>query len=165
MPFATTGIHGLSQLNVWWRRLGIQHQRILPASPQQNGAHERMHRTLKAATARPPQSHVTAQQRAFNRFGVLYNEERPHQFLEGRTPASLYHPSPRPSTGGLPPIAYPGHYIPKRVTNAWTIRFKKRLLFIANSLKHQVLGLEEVDDGVWSIHFCNGLLAPVDERD
>jgi transposase InsO family protein len=46
-----TGIHGLSQLNVWWIRLGIQHQRILPANPQQNGAHERMHRTLKAATA------------------------------------------------------------------------------------------------------------------
>jgi putative transposase len=94
VPFATTGIHGLSQLNVWWMRLGIQHQRILPASPQQNGAHERMHRPLKAATARPPQGHLTAQQRAFNRFRVLYNEERPHQFLEGRTPASLYRPSP-----------------------------------------------------------------------
>jgi putative transposase len=67
VPFATTGIHGLSQLNVWWMRLGIQHQRILPASPQQNGAHERMHRTLKAATARPPQSHLPAPQRAFNR--------------------------------------------------------------------------------------------------
>ncbi len=88
-PFATTGIHGLSQLNVWWIRLGLQHQRILPASPQQNGAHERMHRTLKAATARPPERHLTAQQRAFNRFRVLYNEERPHQFLAGRTPATL----------------------------------------------------------------------------
>lgn len=165
VPFATTGIHGLSQLNVWWLRLGIQHQRILPASPQQNGAHERMHRTLKAATARPPQSHVTSQQRAFNRFRVLYNEERPHQFLGGRTPASIYHPSPRLYTGGLPPIEYPGHYIPKRVTNAGTIRFKKRLLFIANSLKQQVLGLDEVDDGIWSIYFCNVLLARVDERD
>ncbi len=79
---------------VWWLRLGIQHQRILPASPQQNGAHERMHRTLKAATARPPQGHLTAPQRAFNRFRVLYNDERPHQFLGGRTPGSLYQPSP-----------------------------------------------------------------------
>lgn len=165
VPFATTGIHGLSQLNVWWIRLGIQHQRILPASPQQNGAHERMHRTLKAATARPPQGHLPAQQRAFNRFRVLYNEERPHQFLGGRTPASLYCPSPRPYTGALPPIAYPGHYIPKRVTNAGTIRLKKRLLFIANSLKQQLLGLEEIDDGIWSIYFCNVLLARVDERD
>ena len=102
VPFATTGIHGLSQLNVWWLRLGIQHQRILPASPQPNGAHERMYRTLKAATARPPQRHLTVQQRAFNRFRVLYNNnERPHQFLGGRTPASLYRPSPRAYTGGV----------------------------------------------------------------
>jgi putative transposase len=165
VPFATTGIHGLSQLNVWWIRLGIQHQRILPASPQQNGAHERMHRTLKAATARPPQRHLLAQQRAFNRFRVLYNDERPHQFLRGRTPASLYYPSPRAYTGAVRPIEYPGHYIPKRVTNAGTIRFKKRLLFIANSLKQHVVGLEEVDDGVWSLYFCNVLLARIDERD
>ncbi len=165
VPFATTGIHGLSQLNVWWIRLGLQHQRILPASPQQNGAHERMHRTLKAATARPPQAHLPAQQRAFNRFRVLYNYERPHQFLGGRTPASLYQPLARRYTGGLPPIEYPGHYIPKRVTNAGTIRFKKRLVFIANSLKQHVLGLEEIDDGIWSIYFCHVLLARIDERD
>src|SRR6266852_7821560 len=165
VPFATCGIHGLSQLNVWWIRLGLQHQRILPASPQQNGAHERMHRTLKAATARPPQAHLPAQQRAFNRFRVLYNDERPHQFLGGRTPAALSQPSPRPYTGGLPPIEYPGHYIPKRVTNAGTIRLHKRLLFIANSLNQHLLGLEEVDDGVWSIYFCHVLLARVDERD
>jgi putative transposase len=165
VPFATTGIHGLSQLNVWWMRLGIQHQRIRPASPQENGAHERMHRTLKAATARPPERHLVAQQQAFNRFRVLYNDERPHQFLGGRTPASVYHPSPRPYTGAVPPIEYPGHYIPKRVTNAGTIRFKTRLLFIANSLKQQVVGLEEVDDGVWSLYFCNVLLARIDERD
>ncbi len=65
----------------------------------------------------------------------------------------------------MPPIEYPGHYIPKRVTNAGTIRLKQRLLFIANSLKQQIVGLEEVDDGVWSIYFCNVLLARVDERD
>lgn len=165
VPFATTGIHGLSQLNVWWMCLGIQHQRILPGHPQQNGAHERMHRTLKAATARPPQSHLLAQQRAFNRFRLVYNEERPHQSLEGRTPASVYRPSPRLYTGRVPPFEYPGYYIPKRVTNAGTIRFKKRLLFLANALKQHVVGLEEVDDGIWSIYFCNVLLARVDERD
>jgi putative transposase len=165
VPFATTGIHGLSQLNVWWMSLGIQHQRILPGHPQQNGAHERMHRTLKAATAHPPQNHLAAQQRAFNRFRVVYNEERPHQFLEGGTPASVYRLSPRLYTGRVPPFQYPGHYIPKRVTNAGTIRFKKRLLFLANALKQHVIGLEEVDDGIWSIYFCNVLLARVDERD
>ena len=102
VPFATTGIHGLSQLNVWWLRLGIQHQRILPASPQQNGAHERMHRTLKAATARPPQGHVAAQQRSFNRFRIVSNEERPHQFLGAPRPPRATGPR-RASTPGASP--------------------------------------------------------------
>ena len=165
VPFATTGIHGLSQLNVWWLRLGIQHQRILPAHPQQNGAHERMHRTLKAEAIRPPRATLGTQQRAFNAFRHLYNDERPHQPLRSRTPASLYRPSPRPYDGTLPPIAYPAHFIVKRVTNAGTIRLRKRLLFLANSLKQHTVGLEEVGDGVWSIHFCQVLLARVDERD
>ena len=165
VPFATTGIHGLSQLNVWRLRLGIQHQRILPASPHQNGAHERMHKTLKGDAIRPPRPNLTTQQRAFNAFRHLYNEERPHEALGCRPPASLYRPSAREYVGALPPVEYPGHFIVKRVTNAGTIRLKKRLLFIANALKQHPVGLEEVDDGIWSIHFCNVLLGRVDERD
>ena len=165
VPFASTGIHGLSQLNVWWLRLGIQHQRTRPASPQENGAHERMHKTLKAEAIRPPRATLAPQQRAFNRFRAEYNDERPHQFLRGATPTSRYRPSPRLYTGILPPIEYPGHFIVKRITNAGTFRFKKRLLFIANALKQHTIGLEEVDDGIWSIHFCRVLLGRVDERD
>ena len=165
VPFATTGIHGLSQLNVWWMQLGIQPQRIRPGCPQQNGAHERMHRTLKAATACPPAGNLSAQQRAFHRFRVLYNEERPHQFLAGHTPASVYRTSPRSFTGRISAFEYPGHYLPKRVTNAGTIRFKDRLLFIATPLKQHVVGLEEVDDGIWSLYFRDVLLARLDERD
>jgi transposase InsO family protein len=165
VPFATTGIHGLSQLNVWWMQLGIQHQRILPASPQQNGAHERMHRTLRAATARPPERHLGAQRQAFDRFRVLYNDERPHEFLDGQPPASVHRPSPRPYTGRVPPMEYPGHFLLKRVTNAGTFRLHRRLVFIANSLKQLVIGLEEVDDGIRSIYFGQVLLARLDERD
>src|SRR5256886_204135 len=165
VPFATTGIHGLSQLNVWRLRLGIQHQRILPASPHQNGAHERMHKTLKGDAIRPPRPNLTTQQRAFNAFRHLYNEERPHEALGGRPPAALYRPSAREYVGALPPVQYPGHFIVKRVTNAGTIRLRKRLLFIANALKQHPVGLEEVDDAIWSIHFCNVLLGRVDERD
>ena len=164
-PFATTGIHGLSQLNVWWLRLGIQHQRILPAQPQQNGAHERMHKTLKGDAIRPPRSTLVTQQRAFNAFRRLYNDERPHEALQNRPPATLYRPSPRAYSGAVPPIEYPGHFLVKRVTNAGTIRLKKRLLFIANALKQHPLRLEEVADGIWSIHFCRVLLGRVDERD
>ncbi len=165
VPFATTGIHGLSQLNVWWMRLGIQHQRILPAHPQQNGAHERMHKTLKAEAIRPPRGSLAAQQRTFNSFRTLYNQERPHEHLSGRTPASFYRPSPRPYPETLPPLEYPGHFLVKRVTNAGTFRFKHRLLFIANALKQHHIGFEEVDDGIWSIYFGRVLLARLDERD
>lgn len=165
VPFATTGIHGLSQLNVWWMRLGIQHQRILPAHPQQNGAHERMHKTLKAEAIRPPRGTLAAQQRAFNAFRQLYNEERPHAALDGATPASRYEMSPRAYTGVLPPLEYPGHFLVKRVTNAGTFRFKDRLLFIANALKQHHIGLEETGDGIWSIYLNTVLLARLDERD
>ncbi len=165
VPFATTGIHGLSQLNVWWLRLGIQHQRILPAHPQQNGAHERMHKTLKGDAIRPPRANLPTQQRAFTAFRHLDNDERPHQALRGRTPASLYRPSPRAYPDVPPPIDDPGHFIVKRVTNAGTVRFKKRLVFIADALKQHPIGLEEVDDGIWSLYFCRVLLGRIDERD
>ena len=165
VPFATTGIHGLSQLNVWWMRLGIQHQRILPAHPQQNGAHERMHKTLKAEAIRPPRGSLAAQQRAFNSFRTLFNEERPHEHLAGRTPASVYRSSPRPFPQKLPSLEYPGHFLVKRITNAGTFRFKHRLLFIANALKQHHIGLEEIDNGIWSIYFGQVLLARLDERD
>jgi hypothetical protein len=156
----------LSQLNVWWMRLGIQHQRIMPASPQQNGKHERMHRTLKAEATRPAKANLRAQQRTFDEFRHIYNDERPHSALEGRTPASQYRESNRSYNGGrLPPFEYPGHFIIKRVTGAGTFKLSGRLLFISQALGQHLVGLEEVDDGVWSIHFCHVLLARVDERD
>lgn len=165
VPFATQALHGLSQLNVWWIRLGIQHQRILPAHPQQNGAHERMHKTLKAGAIRPPRATLPAQQRAFARFRREYNEVRPHATLGGRTPASVYHASPRPFPRRLPPIEYPGHYLVKRITSGGTFRFGRRLLFLANPLEGYDVGLDETEDGIWSIDFCQVLLARFDERD
>jgi transposase InsO family protein len=165
VPFATTGIHGLSQLNVWWMRLGIQHQRSRPATPQDNAAHERMHKTLKRGACRPPRGSLAAQQHAFNTFRREYNDERPHQHLSGRAPGDRYRCSLRPYPAQLPPLEYPGHFLVKRVTNAGTFRFKHRLLFIANALKQHHIGLEEVDNGIWSIYFNRVLLARLDERD
>ncbi len=100
--------------------------------------------------------------RAFRR---LYNDEGPHPALGGRPPASLFRPSPRVYPDVLPPIEYPGHFSVKRVTNAGTVRFKKRLVRIANALKQHPIGLEEVDDGIWSIYCCRVLLGRIDERD
>jgi transposase InsO family protein len=164
-PFASIGIHGLTHLNVWWMRLGIQHQRMNPGSPQENPAHERMHRTLKAEAVRPPRANLRAQQRAFNAFRAEYNTVRPHESLGGDCPAEHYRSSRRPFPSKLPPLEYPGHYIVKRVTNAGTFRFKHKLLFIANALRQQHIGLEEVNDGIWSIFLGTVLLARIDERE
>ena len=164
-PFSATGLHGLCGLSVHWMRLGIQHQRIRPGHPQDNGRHERMHRTLKAATARPPAGNQRAQQRRFDSFRAEYNEVRPHQALDGNTPASLWQPSSRPyPTHTLSP-QYPGHYEKRLVSNAGCFRFKKRAVFLSQALRQEWIGLEEVDDGLWSVYFYDVLLARLDERD
>jgi hypothetical protein len=107
-----------------------------------------VHNTLKGEACRPPRAALPTQQRAFNAFRRLYNDERPHEALQERPPAALYRPSPRGYSGVLPRVEYPGHFLVKRVTNAGTIRLKKHLLFLANALKQHPVGLEEVDDGI-----------------
>jgi len=165
VPFATAAIHGLSHLNVWWMRLGIAHQRIHPGQPQENGAPERMHRTMKRRAVKPVQRTCGAQQKQCDAFQLEYNTERPHEALGPETPASRYHPSRREYPTPLPQPEYPGHFLVTRVTDAGTFRFQHRLLYSANALVDQWIGLEETDDGVWSIHFNQVLLATLDERD
>lgn len=165
VPFATQALHGLSYLNVWWMRLGIVHQRIHPGQPQENGAHERMHRTMKRRAVKPVQRTCGAQQKQFDAFRREYNTERPHEALGQETPSSKYDVSPRPYPSRLPVLEYPGHFLVKRVTDAGTFRFQHRLLYIANALVDQLIGLEETDDGVWSIYFNTVLIATLDERD
>lgn len=165
VPFSTPALCGLSHLSVWWIKLGIRHERIEPASPQQNGAHERMHRTLKAETTRPPERNQMAQQARFDCFRREYNEERPHEALQMQTPASAYQHSSRPMPHRLQGPEYPGHFEVRRVSRAGTFRLKSRQLFLSNPLKEEVIGLEETEDGIWSIHFYGVLLARIDERD
>jgi putative transposase len=105
------------------------------------------------------------QQKRFDAFRREYNTERPHEALGQETPASRYAASPRPYPGRLPVLEYPGHFLVKRVTDAGTFRFQQRLLYIANGLVDQFIGLEETGDGVWSIYFNAVLIATLDERD
>jgi len=165
VPFATQALHGLSYLNVWWMRLGIQHQRIRPGCPQENGAHERMHRTLKRHAVKPVQATCAKQQRQFEAFRQEYNTERPHEALAQETPASRYQSSPRPYPRRLPPLEYPGHFLVKKVTTAGMFRFQHRLIYLANALVDQRIGLEETDDGLWAIYFNTVLIGTMDERD
>lgn len=164
-PFASTGLHGLCRLNVWLMRLGITHQRIRPASPQENGAHERMHLTLKRGACVPARTNLSAQQRAFNSFVHEYNEERPHEALDNDTPASRYRSSPRPYPERLTPIEYPGHFLVKRVTSAGTIRFRRKLVYVSVALEDELIAFEESADGLWMVYFGDFLLATMDERD
>lgn len=163
-PFASTGIHGLSRLNVWWMQLGIVPQRLTPASPQQNGQHERMHRELKRETARPAASSLRTQQRRFERFRARYNDERPHEGIGNQTPASLWTPSARDYPERIAPPIYPPHMEVRRVSTAGTFRLHAAQPFLSQTLKNEDIGLEEVDDGIWNIVYYRTLLAKIDER-
>ena len=164
-PFvAPRGLHGLTQLSVWWIRLGIHPLRIEPAHPEQNGAHERFHRTLKAETTQPVAGNRGAQQRRFNRFRQVYNHERPHEALGQVPPASRWQPSVRrfPQTLSLP--QYPEHFLKRRVSSAGAIAIHHRPIYVSSALAGEWLGLEESDDGIWSVRFCDVELARYDER-
>ncbi len=163
-PFASTGIHGLSTLNVWWLQLGITHQRITPGSPQENGAHERMHKTLKAKVTKPAAANLNLQQRVFNRFRETYNEIRPHESLNDETPASVWTPSNRPYPARILPPEYPGHVEVRRVSNKGTFRLKCGQIFLSQTLNGEHIGLEEVNDGLWNILYYQTLLGRFDER-
>lgn len=165
VPFASSAIGGLSRLAVWWIRLGIHPVRIEPGHPEQNGRHERMHRTLKAETACPPAANLAAQQRRLERFRRCYNEERPHRGLEGDVPAARYRASPRAYPERLPELLYPGHLKVLKVGSNGCVYWRSRALFVSAVLAGEVLGFEPVDDGIWSVYFADVLLARFDERD
>ncbi len=164
-PFGSQALCGLSRLSVWWLKLGIEPLYIQPGHPEQNGGHERMHRTLKAETTRPPSVHLVAQQRRFNAFRKEFNEERPHEALGQQPPAKFYEPSTRPYPARLGDMEYDGHFEVRRVRRDGTIKWQGRLLFLSEVLIRERVVLEEVDDGIWSIHFGSKQLARFDERD
>ena len=163
-PFASTGIHGLCELNVWWMKLGIVHQRIRPSSPQENGQHERMHWDLKRETTRPPAANLRGQQRKFDRFQRCYNEERPHDGIDGDLPCERWKPSPRPYPEKIVAPEYPRHLEVRRVSAAGTFRLKAKQPFLSNALADEYVGLEEVGDGLWNIVYYQTLLGRIDER-
>lgn len=167
-PFAGRGLGGLSRLSVWWMRLGIQVERIAPGKPQQNGRHERMHRTLKEETTRPAQADLRAQQRCFERFREEFNEERPHAALGQVPPALVYKASRRRYPLRLPPLVYePGLQI-RRVRSSGEIKWRGGLHYVSECLIGEIVALEERGDGEWTLWFGPELsrqaLAIWDER-
>ena len=162
LPFASpNGLYNLSKLSVWWLRLGIAVERIKPGNPQQNGRHERMHRTLKAETARPPGMNVLQQQDRFDAFVSEFNEQRPHEALDMKTPAELYAPSSR-AYEGLPDVQYPFHDRDILVTACGRICMARKKINVSTVLAGQRLGIKEVDDGIWLVSFMHYDLGYID---
>lgn len=164
-PFASNGVARLTRLSVWFIRLGIWPELTQPAHPEQNGTHERMHRTLKDETTRPPGANLRAQQKRFDAFVQEFNHDRPHEGIGMKRPADLYRPSPRPFPHKLAEVEYPGHYEVRTVSKNGGVRWKKGWLNISHPLIDERIGLEEVDDGVWNVTFSFLLLGRFEERE
>jgi hypothetical protein len=175
VPFASpNALFNLSKLSVWWLRLGISIERIKPppavceqtaagqrGHPQQNGRHERMHRTLKEATTRPAAMNSLQQQAKFDAFITEYNTERPHEALGMKVPADLYQPSPR-IYQGIGELEYPFHDRDITVTSCGRICMHRKKINLSVVLAGQKLGIKEVDEGIWLVSFMHYDLGYID---
>jgi transposase InsO family protein len=153
-PFASSlALSRLSTLAVWWIRLGIRPERIAPGCPQENGQHERMHKTLKAEATRPPQQTLARQQARFDHFRQEYNTERPHDALALQTPASCYTPSPRELPRRLPPLEYPPNVDVRRVTSNGHFRWHGGWIWLTRVLAGQDIACEQTSLDGWTVSF------------
>jgi transposase InsO family protein len=152
-PFASRAPGGLSRLSMWWMKLGIRHERIDPGCPQQNGRHERMHKTMKQETATPPAANRRRQQEAFILFEREYNEQRPHEALQWRTPSDLYVVSPRPYPSRLAELEYPDGAHMRVISQQGSLKWKCERTFVSEVLGREMVGLLEVDDNYFEVYY------------
>lgn len=162
-PFASVAAGGLSPLAVKLVKAGVRPERIDPASPQQNGRHERLHLTLKQETACPPAASLRAQARCFEHFVRVYNEERPHEALGQTPPADHYRASPRCYAGRLRAPDYAKDWQVRRVRHGGAIKWRGRIIYISESLCGEPIGLDEREDGSWALYFGPVYLGQIDE--
>jgi len=169
VPFASNALARLSQLSVWFIKLGIYPELqspalfagIEPGKPQQNGVYERMNRTLiakhpvrKQEATILPASSLRGQQRKFDRFLEEFNQERPHEAIGMKRPAEIDQSSNLTMPKQIGRYDYPAHYLVRRVSRGGTIRGFNNQFFVSNALQEDYVGLEEVDDGVYDLYFC-----------
>lgn len=167
-PFASTALGGISRVSKWWIDLGIRPQRIQPSHPEQNGRHERMHRSLKSALLKRPDSikHTLAEQQAvFNHFRQEYNEERSHEGLDRQRPADVYRASERIYTGKIEPYEYDKHGIIRRVKGSGEIKWQGKSYYLSQVLAHEPVAFELYGDGIWRIYYRFQLLGELHERE
>lgn len=165
VPFCCPGaLGGLSQLSKWWIRLGIHHGRIEPGQPQQNGRHERMHRTLGDRIAATPQNSFRSQQAYFNSFRYEFNYLRPHEALGQVPPSTVMAPCERSFPSALPELEYPSWFEVRRVRSNGQIKWDSQLVFVSEVLIGEIVGLDPVDDGLWDLYFGSVRLGRLNER-
>ncbi len=163
-PFGSRGAGGLTRLSVWWLKLGVEPHFIRPASPQENGRHERMHRTLKKETSQPPSVDAEEQQARFDAFRRHYNEERPHEALGQRPPAELYEPSPRAMPERIEDPWYDADHEVRRLRPNGEIKWRGELAFISEALADELVGLAELENGDHVVRFCGRDIGLLDRR-
>ena len=163
-PFAGTGAAGLSRLSVGWLKAGIALERIDPGRPQQNGRHERMHKTLKAETTRPPAANKEEQQVRFDRFREDFNANRPHEALGQQPPAAFWQPSPRPWPERLEEPWYDAWHAMRRVRTDGSIKWGGDMVFVSETLAGESVGIAETDSGHWILRFADIDLGIIDRR-
>jgi putative transposase len=154
-PFASVGLGRLSSLSVWWIEQGIEVEFTRPASPQDNGAHERMHRDLKAEATQPPSAHLAAQQRRFERWRHTFNHERPHESLDQQCPAEFYQPSGRRLNEHDRPVSYPAEFEVKTISESGQLAHEGRHYHVGEAFAHKRVGLRLNAEGRTELHFAN----------
>jgi len=164
-PFGGKGALGLSRLSVWWLRLGIAVEFVRPAHPQDNGAHEQMHRVLRADVATPPAPSVAAQKRRITSWIGCYNYQRPHEALGQRVPGQIYWPSNRPLPEQLPPLNYPCAWDTRGVRNRGHIKWRGRERFVGRAFVGQWIGLKRTADRIYEVYFDRHLIGLLYEQD
>jgi putative transposase len=162
-PFGSKGPAGLTRLSAWWTVLGIRVEFIAPGHPEQNGAHEQMHRVLKAETTRRPSRHLRAQQRRMDRWRRTYNRIRPHAALGQRVPAEVYRPKPAQSR--KPVLRYRRGWSVRRVRSNGEIRWRGRKRFIGEAFVGYPVGLKLKGRRKYEVYFGGVLIGELRESD
>ena len=152
-PFASTALGGLTQLAVWFVKLGVIPERIQPGHPEQNDPLERFHRTLNEEVLNSVQPTPTRQQLAFDSYLYRYNHKRPHEALGQAPPADRYRPSPRPYPRTVASPAYDAGVAVRRVRTNGEIKWAGGHLYLSEALIGEPVGLVQRDDRYWTVRF------------
>lgn len=164
-PFASNGLGGLSKVSVWLIKLGITPERIRKGHPEENGRHERMHFTLKQETTQPPKSNLKEQQKCFDHFKLIFNEQRPHEGIQFNRPAKLYTPSERHLPSQLDEVEYDSSFLnTRRIRTNGTMKWLGKEIFVSETLIGETIGLKPYSEEEWLIHFSHMPIGRFNEK-